>query len=937
MADVVEIISKLGVDASGVFSELDKVKAKYGETTSEVRKQEDELQKLMKQEENLQKLRAQTNSPNVVVQFNNEIKKTQNEISKLTAQIKEQKKGLDDTGSSGKKLGDDLKKAFDGTKAISLRAQLKNLKAELAATDDDATFEKLSIEAGKLEDRIGDASNAARIFASDSKFEILGNALGNVGQKLLALDFDGALQGSKLLVKASQQITFKDALGGIKQVGQTLFNVGKALLTNPLFLIGAAIIAIIANFDKLKNSGGILGTIFKGIGKVIDFLIDSFEKFTDSIGLTDNAIKKLTESIIKSVDKQVEAIEKRYSRQIALAKANEKETDELEKSSLRKTLILLNFKIQAYERLKKRLGELSEDQQKDEDETFEKFKDIQNQLAIVTIEAEKRKQKEKEKSAKLSEDNAKKERDSLEELRRKVRDLQTQNKLDIIDDATVKGVQQKVEIIKGLINDQINDERIKRQESVKSRKGLAELEVLLAKEKTALLEKVEKESAEKIKAIQIQNLKDAAERGKSLAEIAIDNAELETNGVVESYSARIDVTTKYYNSLIEIAKKNGEDTVLLTAQRDNALLKLEKDHQKEIFELKNAELSEEERHILALLSIGGKNKAIQLATEIHFENERLRILKESGTATEAEIKAQNNKIEELNAELNKELEKQDKEKLQKGIDNVKTLVDVTLAGARQILDAEIKRTDSLISAQQRRVDEATRLAEKGNAQLLELEKKRLSDLNKEKEKFVRAQQALAVIELIANTAVTISKAAAEGGAGAAITVAAALAALIAGLAAARGIAGQAAFYSGGEFDGQGYTGDGNPREVSRAVGRKPYDYHKKEYIFNHQTTGKYLDHFRNIHNGKMDLNDTVRKAGLYDSLNVNGIDVQRDVYLRPLGNFGGDISALKGEMRDVVEAVKSQERLTLIIDENGISGIASRYIAKQKTINKLTR
>jgi hypothetical protein len=40
------------------------------------------------------------------------------------------------------------------------------------------------------------------------------------------------------------------------------------------------------------------------------------------------------------------------------------------------------------------------------------------------------------------------------------------------------------------------------------------------------------------------------------------------------------------------------------------------------------------------------------------------------------------------------------------------------------------------------------------------------------------------------------------------------------------------FYDGGMF---GYTGDGNPHDESSALGSKPYTYHKRELIVNHQT------------------------------------------------------------------------------------------------------
>jgi hypothetical protein len=43
-----------------------------------------------------------------------------------------------------------------------------------------------------------------------------------------------------------------------------------------------------------------------------------------------------------------------------------------------------------------------------------------------------------------------------------------------------------------------------------------------------------------------------------------------------------------------------------------------------------------------------------------------------------------------------------------------------------------------------------------------------------------------------------------------------------------------------EFYFGGYTGDGDPREVSTALGRKPYTYHRREYVIDHETLQKPL-------------------------------------------------------------------------------------------------
>jgi hypothetical protein len=115
---------------------------------------------------------------------------------------------------------------------------------------------------------------------------------------------------------------------------------------------------------------------------------------------------------------------------------------------------------------------------------------------------------------------------------------------------------------------------------------------------------------------------------------------------------------------------------------------------------------------------------------------------------------------------------------------------------KQTNDADIETTDDQIARQERRVDEINKIASKGNAEELQLEQARLDELNKKKEKFVRQQQALAVVELIANSAIAVAKAAANPFPYNIIAIGATIAALAGGLIAARATASKAAFKDG---------------------------------------------------------------------------------------------------------------------------------------------
>jgi hypothetical protein len=135
----------------------------------------------------------------------------------------------------------------------SLKAQLRDLQAQLANTEpDSAKYRELSQAAGELKDRIGDAAEAVGTQAGGA-FERVSGSLGLVTSRIANLDFEGAAEGAKLLAQNITQIKPGDITKGIQGIGSALGSVGKALLTNPIFLIGAAIAAAIVYADELLS------------------------------------------------------------------------------------------------------------------------------------------------------------------------------------------------------------------------------------------------------------------------------------------------------------------------------------------------------------------------------------------------------------------------------------------------------------------------------------------------------------------------------------------------------------------------------------------------------------------------------------------------------------------------------------------------------------
>jgi len=182
------------------------------------------------------------------------------------------------------------------TSTQSLKAQLREMQANLATLDvNSEEFEKLSRAAGKLKDQINDASEAVRANAGNA-FESLSNNSAVLRQRLFDLDFEGAGQSVKALAVSAKNLTFKEATAGIKGLTSGLADLGKAILTNPILLIGGALVTIIANFEKLTQVGGAVGNFFSGIATLIEDVKTGLMDLTDAIGLTDFKAQELAEN-----------------------------------------------------------------------------------------------------------------------------------------------------------------------------------------------------------------------------------------------------------------------------------------------------------------------------------------------------------------------------------------------------------------------------------------------------------------------------------------------------------------------------------------------------------------------------------------------------------------------------------------------------------------
>jgi TP901 family phage tail tape measure protein len=327
--------------------------------------------------------------------------------------------------------------------------------------------------------------------------------------------------------------------------------------------------------------------------------------------------------------------------------------------------------------------------------------------------------------------------------------------------------------------------------------------------------------------------------------------------------------------------------------------------------IRKQEIAEEERHALALLQIRENTEEQQLQLRLAYARQRLEGLKQENEAERLEFQKQFNQIVELEEELSEQRRRiaeqaaQDARQRQlEELQGISLVLTESIAGLGRILQSQQQTNQLLIGLQQQRVNDAVKIADQGNAKLLKAEQERLDELTRRREQFVRAQQALAAAQLIAESSLAIARAAAEGGAAAPFTIAATLLALTAGLVQARATAQAAA----AGFKKGGYTGDVGVNEEAGVV-------HGKEFVIDAATTAQ--------------LGLRGKSMGDFKDMFVGRKPLPRE-YFAP--NGGQPLS--QKQVAQIVDAIKSQPVPMFTFDEKGIFTAAERT---RRSIDKVKR
>ena len=351
---------------------------------------------------------------------NQEFKKYESSLNGVSKGMKEVSKAA--TGAFG---GEAIKDATK--KAESFRTQLRQSRDELvkmfqSGEASTAQIYKLARAGGNLKDQMGDAQQAINVLASDT-FRLdaalqgiqTGAAAFQIIQGAAALAGDENKDLQKTLVKLNAVMAITQGLQQIqnalqKQTALSLglniaaqkaytFVVGEsagalkvfriALAATGIGAVLLAVIALISNWDKLKQSGGLLTKTLEGIGKATGAVVQGFKDLSDALGLSDFAMKESNDRLEQNLMIGLEKMQRSHKMKLDLMKAQNKETLKTE----------LQFAQEELKQLRK-LAQWDDSKTEEGKKRLENEKELTDKIIILKEEI---KQKEIEDAKKLVE------------------------------------------------------------------------------------------------------------------------------------------------------------------------------------------------------------------------------------------------------------------------------------------------------------------------------------------------------------------------------------------------------------------------------------------------------------------------------------------------------------------------------------------------------
>jgi hypothetical protein len=214
------------------------------------------------------------------------------------------------------------------------------------------------------------------IAAAGSSIDTLQTSINGVANGFQALSGIVALVGTeneelvKTMVKLQAVSNIANAVAGFKDLNAVFTAIKVNLLTNPLFILAAALTTIGVTIVALKDKFEVFGKIVDGVGNAIKSVLSLLGLYSQKV----EALNKMNDELTKKYEQQTATIE----RQMKVAQAEGKSTIELERQKLQLQKDYIANQI-AILRLKEMEGKLSEEDSK-------KLADLRKQLIDIATD-----------------------------------------------------------------------------------------------------------------------------------------------------------------------------------------------------------------------------------------------------------------------------------------------------------------------------------------------------------------------------------------------------------------------------------------------------------------------------------------------------------------------------------------------------------------------
>lgn len=265
-----------------------------------------------------------------------------------------------------------------------LEARLVDTSSRLAETKDrfDDLSDSVRVNVGSSVERAGNSLKLLRDGVANLDFGKIQIALKGLGGAFTSAfkPSDEFKKSIGDLGKGIINLDFKQFKSGVDGVSTGFKGLGKAIAGTGIGLLVIGVTTLIANFDELKNSGGLVGKVFTAIGDIIQGITDKVFAFTDALGLTNVAGDRESKKTVSNFQKQQEAVEKRYDAEIRVASAAGKSVTEIEREKAKEIIRLLELQKQAILDRQKAGLNLTEEDRKQVEELSSSIDDYQTKL-----------------------------------------------------------------------------------------------------------------------------------------------------------------------------------------------------------------------------------------------------------------------------------------------------------------------------------------------------------------------------------------------------------------------------------------------------------------------------------------------------------------------------------------------------------------------------